>query len=186
MISVRAVVQKRVGAVAQTTFSGLFSRPDLPFYFLPTSHTPDHPPRVHDDSCIFFACLNSHTRSSSTSDHITVILLLHTYTQPFSVHLRSSELTMAETEYDDPKRIELLTALKEALNCDVSSTAWACLWLSDIDKLEGLVGEARRIPYTIRISLKGVKSEGKIVEKCKFITSHKIGSLILYRDSTIS
>jgi hypothetical protein len=93
---------------------------------------------------------------------------------------------MAETEYDDPKRIELLTALKEALNCDIPSTSWACLWLSDIDLLKGWVDDAQKNPYRILLSLSAVDTKGKIVQKCKFITFCSIDSLILYRDSTIS
>src|SRR2546429_5050106 len=56
----------------------------------------------------------------------------HTYTQPSSVHHRSSGLAMAETEFRDSERITLLTALQKTLNANVPSTIWANLWLSHI------------------------------------------------------
>src|SRR4051812_4140301 len=59
----------------------------------------------------------------------------HTYTQPSSVHHRSSGLAMAETEFRDSERITLLTALQKTLNANVPSTIWANLWLSHIDRL---------------------------------------------------
>jgi hypothetical protein len=109
-----------------------------------------------------------------------------THTRSSSVHLRSAELTMAETEYNDPERIELLTALKEALNCNVPSIPWACLWLSDIDRLKKLVDDARRDSDLVMGYLWNVEKQQKIVQKCKFTTSLNIDSLILYRDSTTS
>ena len=48
---------------------------------------------------------------------------------------------MAEAEFDDPTRIQLLTALKENTGTTISSTAWACLWLSDVDRLRQLVND---------------------------------------------
>jgi tetratricopeptide (TPR) repeat protein len=50
-----------------------------------------------------------------------------------------SELATANTEFHDPERIKLLTDLKAVLNCNVSSTVHAHLWLSDIDELKALV-----------------------------------------------
>jgi hypothetical protein len=75
---------------------------------------------------------------------------------------------MAETEFHDPDRIKLLTALKKALNDNVSSTVWAYLWLSDIDKLMRLVDDAQRDPYIIQALLRITETEGKIVQKCEF------------------
>jgi len=76
---------------------------------------------------------------------------------------------MAETEFHDPGRIKLLTALKEALNDNVSSTVWAYLWLSDIDKLMRLVDDAQRDPYLVQALLRITEIEGKIIQKCEFI-----------------
>jgi hypothetical protein len=76
---------------------------------------------------------------------------------------------MAETEYDDPKRIELLTALKEALNCDVTPTIWASLWLSDIDKLKEWVDGAQKNPLIVQGSLFGYDTGGNIAQRCEFI-----------------
>jgi hypothetical protein len=76
---------------------------------------------------------------------------------------------VAETEYDDPKRIELLTALKEALNCDVTLTIWALLWLSDIDKLKKWVHRAQQESDVTHTSLIGVEITGNIVQRCEFM-----------------
>ena len=53
--------------------------------------------------------------------------------------------TTVATEFDDPERMKLLEALKTALNSDTipSPTAWACLWLSDIDRLRDIVLQAQ-------------------------------------------
>jgi hypothetical protein len=123
-------------------------------------HTPDHPRLLH---------LRTHDRPPSSS-----------------VHLRLFELTMAEMEYDDPKRIELLTALKKAVNCNIPSTFWACLWLSDINRLEGWVDEAQRHPDLTLNTFWNNDSIQGTVQKCKFTPSHNINMLILYRDSTPS
>lgn len=45
------------------------------------------------------------------------------------------------SEFYEPERIRLLAELNDALDDDsnVLPTAWACLWLSDIDKLRKIV-----------------------------------------------
>ncbi|OCK86096.1 hypothetical protein K432DRAFT_421279 [Lepidopterella palustris CBS 459.81] len=50
-----------------------------------------------------------------------------------------------DAEFHDPVRIELLEALQTALGVDViaAPTAWACLWLSDIERLRDIVREAQ-------------------------------------------
>jgi hypothetical protein len=55
--------------------------------------------------------------------------------------IRLNLSTMVETEYHDTDRVKLLTALKKALNCNISSTIWAFFRLSDIDKLRKLVDD---------------------------------------------
>jgi hypothetical protein len=79
---------------------------------------------------------------------------------------------MAETEYRDPDRVKLLTALKEALNCNVSSTIWAFLWLSDIDKLRKLVDDAQKDKFSVHSIFWAIDNGGKIVQKCRFINSY--------------
>jgi hypothetical protein len=58
---------------------------------------------------------------------------------------------MADAEFHDPERIELLEALKTALGVDVipSPTVWACLWLSDIDRLRDNVRGAQANPFLL-------------------------------------
>jgi hypothetical protein len=63
---------------------------------------------------------------------------------------------MNETEYDDPRRIELLTGfLNEAGNCNVPSAFWACLDIGRSKKPQDGTGSS-------------------VVQECKFTTSHKI------------
>jgi len=76
---------------------------------------------------------------------------------------------MVDTDFYDPDRIKLLTDLKTALNMTVSSTIWACLWLSDIDKLTQLIDWAQKRPYMIRLSLTGPNIGRNIVRQCEFI-----------------
>jgi len=74
---------------------------------------------------------------------------------------------MADAEFYDPERIELLKALKTALGVDVirTPTAWACLWLSDIDRLRDLVQER---PYYILSSFENMERSVRIVQKCVY------------------
>jgi len=76
---------------------------------------------------------------------------------------------MAETDFHNPDRIKLLIALKEALNDNVSSTAWAYLWLSDIDKLTILVDDAKRYPFLVQAALRNSEIERNLVRQCAFI-----------------
>ena len=54
-----------------------------------------------------------------------------------------------QAEFDVPDRISLLTTLKNVLDVDIPPTVWACLWLSDIDKLEELVNTAKEVPSVL-------------------------------------
>jgi hypothetical protein len=74
---------------------------------------------------------------------------------------------MADAEFHDPERIELLEALKTALGVDVipSLTAWACLWLSDIDRLRDLVRQNR---YLLMGYFENMEHSVRIVQKCRF------------------
>ena len=77
------------------------------------------------------------------------------------------ELGMAETAFHDAQRITVLTALKAALVHDVSSTAWAYLWLSDIDKLEEMLEEAQRRPIFAKAFLMVTETHAKVIQKCE-------------------
>ena len=72
-----------------------------------------------------------------------------------------------QAEFHVTDRISLLKTLKNALNTDIPPTAWACLWLSDIDKLKELVDVAKRQPLMLQGYFKWVESEAKIVQKCE-------------------
>ena len=82
-----------------------------------------------------------------------------------------------EAEFDDPRRKQLLGELKDALLTDtVRPTAWACLWLSDIDELEKLVASAQTIPTLVKMTFEGTDVSARIVPLCKLL------ALILFYD----
>jgi hypothetical protein len=72
-----------------------------------------------------------------------------------------------QAEFDVPDRISLLTTLKNTLNADLPPTIWACLWLSDIDKLKELVDAAKQQPLAYHGYLTAIESHTKIVQKCE-------------------
>jgi hypothetical protein len=69
-----------------------------------------------------------------------------------------------QAEFHATDRISLLKTLKSALNADIPPTAWACLWLSDIDRLKFLVTQD---PTLLLVYFKWVENETKIVQKCE-------------------
>jgi hypothetical protein len=76
-----------------------------------------------------------------------------------------------EAEFDDPHRKELIEALKDALLAHtIRPTAWACLWLSDIDKLKSIVTAAQISPPVVKIGLEGVEDLARIVPTCKLLS----------------
>jgi hypothetical protein len=77
---------------------------------------------------------------------------------------------MMDAEFHDPERIELLQALETALGVDAipSPTAWACLWLSDMDRLRDLVRDAQERPLLLVSFFQTVELSGKLVQKCEF------------------
>jgi hypothetical protein len=72
-----------------------------------------------------------------------------------------------QAEFHVTDRISLLKTLKNALNADIPPTVWACLWLSDIDKLKELVTLAKQQPIVLRVYFDSIESTAKIVQKCK-------------------
>ena len=74
---------------------------------------------------------------------------------------------MADAEFHDPERVELLEALRTALDVDaIPPTAWACLWLSDLDRLRERLREAQTYPHSLILAFQGMESSAKIVQKC--------------------
>lgn len=80
-----------------------------------------------------------------------------------------SELATANTEFHDPERIKLLTDLKAVLNCNVSSTVHAHLWLSDIDELKALVDVERRKSGSAEAIFRVTDKDAKTIGKCESI-----------------
>ncbi|KAF2177893.1 hypothetical protein K469DRAFT_754850 [Zopfia rhizophila CBS 207.26] len=70
----------------------------------------------------------------------------------------------SEAEFHDLRRRELLQALSDALPTDIiRPTAWACLWLSDIEKLKELLAEAQKKPTAMVILFEGMEVLARIV-----------------------
>ena len=76
-----------------------------------------------------------------------------------------------DAEFQDPERIQLLEALKTALGVEQieGPTAWACLWLSDIECLQSLVDDAARPrgPDYLVSTFRDMERTVRIVQKCK-------------------
>ncbi|KAF2804493.1 uncharacterized protein BDZ99DRAFT_502637 [Mytilinidion resinicola] len=69
-----------------------------------------------------------------------------------------------ESELHDARRRELIQALDDALSTNmIRPTAWACLWLSDIQKLEDLLAQAQRSSIMIGAFLEAIETTTKIV-----------------------
>jgi hypothetical protein len=76
-----------------------------------------------------------------------------------------------EAEFDDPRRKELIESLKDALLADtIRPTAWACLWLSDIDKLKNFVALSQAQPTFVKLALDGMEDLVRIVPTCKLLS----------------
>jgi hypothetical protein len=81
----------------------------------------------------------------------------------------SSTHSMADTEFDDPRRMKLLDALKTALGVDViPPTVWACLWLSDIDCLRERVRAAQSQPFLMMSTFQYMEANIRVAQKCEF------------------
>ena len=72
-----------------------------------------------------------------------------------------------QAEFHVTERIGLLKTLKNTLDVDIPPTVWACLWLSDIDKLKVLVNTAEMAPSILERHFKSIEHETKIVQKCE-------------------
>jgi hypothetical protein len=77
---------------------------------------------------------------------------------------------MADAEFDDPRRKELLQALKDALPVYsiIPLTTWACLWLSDINMLENIVTRTQEAPAFTQVALEGIGAK-RIVPICMLL-----------------
>ena len=76
---------------------------------------------------------------------------------------------MADAEFHDPERIQLLESLKTALKVDViPPTAWACLWLSDIVRLRECVRDAQLNSYSSMASFYYLERMINVVQICGF------------------
>ena len=87
-----------------------------------------------------------------------------------------------EAEFHVTDRITLLNTLKDTLQGNVPSTVWACLWLSDIDKLKELVDNAKRNPFVMAVSFQFIEFKAKIVQLCNSIDFH---AFLQYRSANI-
>jgi hypothetical protein len=93
-------------------------------------------------------------------------------------------VNISEQEFDDPRRLPLLTAISEALDLvDIEPTAWAYLWLCDINKLEELVGVAKSHGFMVQCMLSYIETNIKPVQQCRFTSIHLPVLINLSRDS---
>ena len=76
---------------------------------------------------------------------------------------------MAEIEFQDPRRRELLTALKDALPgfAVIGSTVRACVWLSDLDTLAELVVKVQADPNGQAMVFNNIEKDVKLVQTCR-------------------
>jgi hypothetical protein len=72
-----------------------------------------------------------------------------------------------QAEFHIRDRMSLLKIMKSALIADIPPTVWACLWLSDVDKLRVLVNMAIQQPLVCHVLFQWIESEAKIVQKCE-------------------
>jgi len=72
-----------------------------------------------------------------------------------------------EAEFQDPRRRELLQALKDALYTEIRPTASACLWLCDIDKLEDIVAQTQAQTTYVRSFFEAIEAQARIVPTCR-------------------
>jgi hypothetical protein len=78
-----------------------------------------------------------------------------------------------EAELHDPRRRKLLQALNDALPAfeTLLPTAWACLWLCDVDKLVGLLALAQTTPTAALGFFDSMEVSARIVPTCRMIKS---------------
>jgi hypothetical protein len=101
-----------------------------------------------------------------------VIFNEYIFTKLLSSVTINSQTTIMEAEFDDPRRKELLQALNNALPAyTVRPTAWACLWLSDIDMLEDIVAQAQERAFPTKATLEVVESLARLVPTCRLLAS---------------
>jgi hypothetical protein len=91
-----------------------------------------------------------------------------------------------QAEFHVPDRFSLLKTLKDILDVDIPPTVWACLWLSDIDKLKVLVNTAKEVPSILEGHFMSIEHETRIVQKCEVyrLPCVLVDLLILSREPT--
>jgi hypothetical protein len=75
-----------------------------------------------------------------------------------------------EAELHIPSRLELLQALNDALPADaIQPTAWACLWLAEVDKPRELLTLAQKMPNIALGYFSSLETNARIVPTCRMI-----------------
>jgi hypothetical protein len=76
-----------------------------------------------------------------------------------------------EAELRDPRRRELLQALNDALPAleTLRPTAWACLWLCDVDKLVELLNLAQTAPTATLSFFDSMEFFARIIPTCRMM-----------------
>ena len=85
----------------------------------------------------------------------------------------TADAAPAEAEFDHPKRIGILKDLGTHLEAHqkgykIRPTAWACLWLGDIDALKEMVKLASSNPSQVIKNFDKIENSVKPVQACEF------------------
>ena len=78
-----------------------------------------------------------------------------------------------QAEFQCSHRRMLLRNLKDALGCDLPPTAWACIWLADIERLESSIAAIHQDPGQLSMNRAFLVNTdiGIVVRQCAFHTA---------------
>lgn len=75
---------------------------------------------------------------------------------------------MADEEFNDPRRKELLNSLEQTIGLTAPPITWALLWLADLSSIEIWLDSSRKdekIPGT-RVTLLQFEDTTRVISKC--------------------
>jgi hypothetical protein len=77
-----------------------------------------------------------------------------------------------EEEFRDETRTRLLRELEQRAGPTLPPTTWACLWLADIEVLEGWLDQSRKetVAGKTRVELINFDNTFKVLAKCRVNT----------------
>jgi hypothetical protein len=79
-------------------------------------------------------------------------------------------------EFSQERRKALLGELARKVGDEgTNRTAWACLWLSHIEKLEQLVDLAGKVPHIVKLALDGMV-QVNLIDRCSQASNYVTNS----------